>query len=180
MKTEIKLVKKAQKGDHTAFFSLMKNYEVRLYNLAKRFLHNEYDIADVLQETTISAYENLNQLKQPQYFYTWLCKILINKCKALLLKNSKVSIGFTYENLTQNASSQKLDFELSLTLENLLDELKDTYKIPLVLYYYNGFSVKEISEILNEPVGTIKSKLSRGRNLIKKELKKQEVFHEKF
>ena len=62
----------------------------------------------------------------------------------------------------------KIDLNEAMTMNQFLQSLQDTYRIPLILYYYNGFSVKEISAVLAEPEGTVKSKLSRGRNLLKK------------
>lgn len=168
MQDDTKLIKKAQKGNHEAFISVMKKYEVRLYNLAKKYLQNEHDVADVLQETTISAFENLKKLNNPQYFYTWVCRILINNCKKILLKKQHTYANEIPEATEEMVQPTKIDLNEAMTMNQFLQSLQDTYRIPLILYYYNGFSVKEISAVLAEPEGTVKSKLSRGRNLLKK------------
>ncbi len=164
---DVFLVKKAQKGDQEAFIHLVKEYETVLYNMARRFLANEQDIADVLQETVITAYQKLNQLKNPNYFNTWLCRIMINQCKKIVTAESYSDIEDYQFSMNDHESER-------LTMNDLLNGLNPIYRIPLVLYYYNGFSVKEISEILKEPSGTIKSRLARGRALLQKEYNKSE------
>lgn len=164
---DVFLVKKAQKGDQEAFIQLVKEYETVLYNMARRFLANEQDIADVLQETVITAYQKLNQLKNPNYFNTWLCRIMINQCKKIVTAESYSDIEDYQFSMNDHESER-------LTMNDLLNGLNPIYRIPLVLYYYNGFSVKEISEILKEPSGTIKSRLARGRTLLQKEYNKSE------
>lgn len=125
---------------------------------AKRFLHNSYDVADVMQDTILISYRDIKKLKSPKYFNTWIYKILVNNCKKYLEKNNKVA----YEEHDQsvNYSADKLE------LNELIGEIADTYKIPLILFYYNDLSLNEISEILDLPIGTVKSRLSRGRNLL--------------
>ncbi|MBL1229920.1 sigma-70 family RNA polymerase sigma factor [Enterococcus sp. BWB1-3] len=162
MASDIFLVKKAQKGSKEAFVQLIQGYERILYNTAYRFLRNEQDVADVLQETILTAYQKINQLKQPRYFNTWLCRILINQCKQLLNTEAYADI----EDYQISVDTKETD---KLVLDELLNNLSSIYRIPLILYYYNGFSVKEISEILAEPLGTIKSRLARGRALLEKE-----------
>lgn len=167
------LVKKAQQGNQNAFVQLMKMYENRLYNIAFRLVRNEHDTADVLQETILIAYQRMSSLKKPKYFYTWICRILINQCNALLNKNNrfaKADIGS--DTIVMVADNGQI--VAGNDIENLVGELSPLYKIPLVLYYHSGFSINEISEILDEPVGTIKSRLSRGRKIVKYELQQSE------
>src|SRR6476620_6957534 len=99
------LVKKAKKGDGEAFVSLVKQYEDVLYRTASRLLNNDEDIADAMQDAIISAYEKLHTLKNDEYFNTWICKILINKCNSLLNKNKNVSV------IDENLLIQKRDDE---------------------------------------------------------------------
>ncbi|MBO0441463.1 sigma-70 family RNA polymerase sigma factor [Candidatus Enterococcus ikei] len=162
MANDVFLVKKAQKGNQEAFIQLIQGYEIVLYNMARRFLSNEQDIADVLQETVITAYQKIDQLKNPKYFNTWICRIMINHCKKLL----NLEPSFDIEDYPFLVDTQETEH---LGTNDLLLGLKPIYRIPLVLYYYNGFSVKEISEILTEPTGTNKSRLARGRALLQKE-----------
>lgn len=162
MSDNVLLVKQAQKGNHEAFIQLIQSYEKVLYNMAFRFLHNEQDVADILQETVLSAYQNIEKLKEPRYFHTWLCRILINQCKKMIEVNVK-------EESKVIESIEETITEDYFSINQMIKTLNSIYQIPIVLYYYAGFSVKEISDILCEPTGTIKSRLFRGRELLKKE-----------
>lgn len=158
-------VARAQKGDHEAFIKLIQNYEAVLYNLAIRLLKDEEDVADALQETILIAFQNIHQVKNPRYFNTWICKILINHCQKIL-RNRQFFLEL--ENI---AVVDEKDSTRELFFEDILVNLKDSYSIPLRLHYYNGFSIKEISQILDLPVGTVKSRLSRGRKKIREQEK---------
>ena len=163
------LVKKAKKGDGEAFVSLVKQYEDVLYRTASRLLNNDDDVADAMQDTIISAYEKLHTLKNDEYFNTWICKILINKCNSLLNKNKNISV------IDENLLIQKIDDEFQkIELEDALNSLNEVYKLALILYYIVGLNVKEISEFLKEPEGTIKSRLSRAKSILRNNYYKNE------
>lgn len=157
----IKLVKKAKKGNDLAFTNLIKNYEKDLYRVAIAITKNDDDALDCIQETILKAYINIRKLKNDEYFKTWLIKILINQCNALLQKNKKIEIVITFQVDDDNDDLQKL--EIKDSVENLEGDLK----VLVILYYYQDMSVKDISESLNIPEGTIKSRLSRARNKLK-------------
>ncbi|HHK2097506.1 RNA polymerase sigma factor [Enterococcus hirae] len=158
--SDLFLVKKAKEGDKEAFVQLFKSYEAVLYNTARKFLNNSEDIADCLQETALTAYKNIQSVQKPEYFNTWLCKILINNCKKILKKSKKETFYVEYE-------EEKNTTIHSMELKHMLQKLDLKYRIPLVLYHYNGFSIKEISTILSEPVNTVKTHLARGKKLLK-------------
>lgn len=160
MDQDVFLVKAAKKGNQEAFVQLFQKYEAVLYNMGRKFLVNEEDLADCMQETALDAYKNLKQLKQPEYFNTWLCRILINNCKKQLTKQKNLD----YQSLLMNQGSATTQ---ALEIRSMLLELDSKYSMPLVLYYYNGFSIKEISEILSLPVNTVKNHLARGKQLLK-------------
>lgn len=166
------LVRQAKRGNHEAFIKLIQDYEGVLYNTAYRFLRNEEDVADVLQETIMIAFEKIKQVKDDRYFNTWLCKILINQCQKVLRNRQ-----FFYE-LDDVAIEVNEKESNKLFLDDLLINLDKSHSIVLMLYYYQGFSIKEISKILDEPVGTIKSRLSRGRQRLKDKKLKEELRHD--
>ncbi len=163
------LVKKAKKGDGEAFVSLVKQYEDVLYRAASRLLNNDEDVADAMQDAIISAYENLHTLKNEEYFNTWICKILINKCNSLLNKNKNVS-GINEHLLPEKRNDEFQKIEL----EDALNSLNEVYRLALILYYIVGLNVKEISEFLKEPEGTIKSRLSRAKSILRNNYYKNE------
>lgn len=156
------LIKKAKKGDKEAFVGLMKANELPLYKVAKSILKNDEDVADAMQETILSALENIYKLKNNNYFKTWITKILINKCNDILRKNSKTIQMEEYfdEGYTK-------DFIQSISLEEGIDTLSKEQKLVLHLYYVMGFNCREISEMLKEKESTVKVRLSRSRGKLK-------------
>lgn len=162
---EIKLVKKSKKGNKLAFSTLIKMYEVDLYRVAIAITKNEDDALDCIQETILKSYTNIQNLKNNEYFKTWLIKILINQCNALINKNKKI---LELQNIqTQNLYKDENEY---LEIKETVDKLDKELKILVTLYYYQDMSIKDISQSLNIPKGTIKSRLSRARNKLKEML----------
>ena len=162
------LIKKAQKGDKEAFIQALTSYMPVMYKVAKTRLPSEEDVGDAIQETILSSFKNLQSLKNPSYFKTWLIKILINKCNDIIKQNSKVICIGSYEEtdrLTETVSNSII--EDNIDFNRILMGLSIDYRTVIVLYYFIGFNTREISEILNEKEGTIKSRLSRAREQLK-------------
>lgn len=152
------LVKQAQKGNHEAFIQLISNYEKVLYNTACRFLGSKQDVGDVMQDTILICYKDIRKLKNPKYFNTWMYKILVRNCKKYFDNKSKVQIEDYDEPIS--FSTERME------LMDLIENISDTYRVPLILFYYNDLSMTDISEVLDIPIGTVKSRLSRGRSLL--------------
>lgn len=161
--TEI-LLKKAKRGDSDAFCRLMDQHMNGMYKIAHSYLHNDEDAADAIQDTILSCFENLHSLKQNRYFKTWLTRILINKCKDILEKRSRVM----YMNTLPETPVYQEDFETAEWTQ-VLAPLNEKYRIVLLLYYMEGFNTREISEILDLRESTVKSRLQRGRQKISQE-----------
>lgn len=162
------LIKKAQRGDEEAFIEVINQYMPQMYKVAKARLKNEADIGDVIQETILACFKNIKKLRNICFFKTWLIKILINNCnnvmssnKVIYVEDFQVAIDSNTNLSTDDIVEGKLDFE------EVLSVLSPEYKLVIVLYYVNGFNTREISEILNEKEGTIKSRLSRARQQLK-------------
>ncbi len=152
------LIRRAKKKDPEAFCRLMDLHMQSMYKIAIAYLKNEEDAADAIQDTILTCYEKLQSLKQNRYFKTWMTRILINKCKDILAQHKKVQ---PMETLPE-ASSHSVEYshaEWNATL-SFLDE---KYRIVLLLYYMEGFSVRDIAEILELKEPTVKSRLQRGR-----------------
>lgn len=156
------LVKKAQKGDGEAFIQLIKQYEWILYRTAKIFGLKDEDIADLLQETILTAFEKIGTLKEGKYFNTWICRILLNNCYRFMKQHKQV-VSIDSETLNTLAHHDRLPIEF----DDALNSLEENYRIALTLYYVNGLTTKEISELLHEPEGTIKSRISRAKQYLK-------------
>lgn len=158
----IKLVKKAKKGNKIAFSTLIKYYEPDLYRVAIAITKNEDDALDCIQETILQVYTSIKNLKNDQYFKTWLIKILINKCNKLIQKNRKI-LEFKKSDLQNTQETNEINIEIKESIDTLDEELK----ILVILYYYQDMSIKDISDSLEIPEGTVKSRLSRARSKLK-------------
>ena len=161
----VNLVRKSKKGNNSAFSVLIKSYEKDLYKVAIAMTKNEDDALDCIQEAILQAYISIKDLRQDEYFKTWLIKILINKCNALLKKNKKI-LNLDVS-ITEN---DKVEQSEKLELKDSINNLDSDLKIIVILYYYEDMSIKDISESLNIQQGTIKSRLSRARSKLKEML----------
>lgn len=170
------LVEEARLGNNEAFEQLIKENKLKMYKVAKSILKNEDDICDAIQNALMSAYSNLNKLQNNKYFSTWLIRILINKSYDIINKNQK-SYSTTTDIDEYNSDENLKSFDSynsESLIENVLCELEDDLKTITVLYYYNDYSVEDISIILNIPEGTVKSRLSRARKKIYEIIKSEE------
>lgn len=162
------MIKRAQKGDKEAFIKIINEYIQDMYKVAKTRLNSDDDIGDAIQETILSAYKNICVLKEASYFKTWLIRILINKCNDIIARNKKIVYVDDYydDSNSINLSAYK-NVEDNLVFTETLKTLNEAYRIVVILYYVNEFNIREISEILNEKEGTIKSRLSRARQQLR-------------
>lgn len=168
----MELVEKAKKGDAEAFNELIENNKIKMYKTAKSILNNEDDICDAIQETLISAYKNIDKLKENKFFSTWIIRILINKCYDIISKNKKLG---TVVDISEVQDVKTFDrYDSDSIVSKVLNQIDEDLKVVTVLFYYDGFSVKEISQIVNIPEGTVKSRLSRAREKLYILLKKEE------
>ena len=134
-------------------------------------LKNDDDTCDAIQETLVSAYKNLKSLREPQYFTSWIIRILINKCYDIIKKNKKIT--YLNEKMQVEEDAYYEMYCNDSELEYVLKQLDENLKTVVVLYYYDDLPVADIAEILNIPEGTVKSRLSRARDKIYTILKKE-------
>lgn len=135
--------------------------EQTLYRVSMSMLKNETDCEDAVQSALLAAYEKLDTLKNEEFFKTWLVRILINICNQQLRTKNRV---IRLQDYTDTPSvSDDCNIEIKMALEQLPVKIREV----VVLYYIEDFSVKEISQILKIPNGTVKSRLSKGRSLLK-------------
>lgn len=156
------LVKRAQKQDMDAFVHLIEKNKANLYKVAKSYLGNEEDVADAIQDTVLSAYEHIRELRNASYFKTWLTRILINHCNDLLKQKKRCQVSDQIE-LT-NAAVPENDREFY----ELIGELPEDYRMIFLLYYGEEFRTSEIAQILDVNENTVKSRLRRGREKLKR------------
>ena len=163
------LVQMAKEGNDDAFTKLVLDLEMDMYKIAKIRLPNENSIDDAVQETILEVYKSLKKLKSNEYFKTWVIRILINKCNSIY-KKSKKEETLNNEQELECTKSFTNDVENKIDFYILLEGLNYDEKIALTLYYMEDLSNEEISTILKEPIGTIKSRIARARKKIEKKM----------
>jgi len=154
------LVGRAKKGDGTAFWELVEARKDSLYRIAYCYVKNEQDALDIVSETICKALSSLKKLKKPEYFYTWLTKILIN-CAMNHLKKVKPLLSATRE-IPDTQLSEGVDRAEIVDLYHAIDNLDAKHKSIIILKYIEDMTITQIADILNMPVGTVKTYLNRA------------------
>lgn len=162
------LVEKAKNDNSDAFTSLILNIEKDLYCIARSKIDNENDIDDIMQETMIIAFLNIKKLKNNSFFKTWVIRILINNCNKFYKRKKHKSIDEDEE--INKIGSVEMDLS-NIDFKDFISFLNEDERTILTLYYYLGYTTKEISKILNKREGTICSKISRAKIKIKEKYK---------
>lgn len=167
---DILLVKRAINGDRDSFEQLINIYFDRLYKEAYLRCKYEEDAKEIVQETIYKAYRNIKTLKEPQYFKTWISRILINVANDYLRKNGMIELTHD-ENIYITKVHNDNNIDVKIDLYNAIDELEDKYKDVIILKYIEDLKLEEISTILDRPVNTIKTHLRKAvkdmKNLLK-------------
>lgn len=167
------LVEKAKSNDEKAFDEIITLTKKEMYLIAKARLKNDEDIADVIQETILLCYKNIKKLKNNSYFKTWIIKILINECNKIYRKKGKNDISFEDKEMENYIKSNEEEIP---EFDTLINKLNDDEKLILTLYYYSGYTTKEISKIIKKNEGTIRSKISRAKDKLRKQYMKGERY----
>lgn len=168
------LIEKAKKGNKEAFTELVLYFEKDLYKIARTRLQSDDDISDVFQETVISAFKSIKKLKKNEYFKTWIIKILINNCNSLYTRRKNQKEYYLEELRGESGFLNENNVDIiidELSFDALIKSLDYDERIILTLYYAEGYTSKEIGEILKLNENTIKSKISRAKIKLKKMLK---------
>lgn len=171
MKHHIYTVKKAIKGDTEALEKLLLLEQEMLYYKALSYVSTKEDALDAIQETSYNALLSIHQLKNPEYFSTWLFRILIRECYKVLREQKRM---IPYEDevlLTKLESTDDSVLETSYIRE-ALSKLNTSYQTAIILFYYHDLSINDISEVVDKPEGTVKTHLRRARKKLKMELER--------
>lgn len=150
------LIKRAKLRDKDAFTELMQFYIKDMYKTAFAIVMNDYDVADAIQDTLLSCWEKIDTLKNDQFFKTWIIRILINKCYVIRKRYQRETVMEEYiEQPTEDVSN--------LEFKEMLSVLDEKYRVPMYLFYGQGYKISEIAKILKIPKSTIQTRLARGR-----------------
>lgn len=148
-------------------------YQDTLYRIAKSRIESEEDVCDVVQNTLISAYKSIVNLRETKYFKSWLLKILINKCNDFYSNPEKNNISL--EQLEYDYHLKSDDFSNTYGIDYLIKHLSKDEQTILTLYYSEGYNEKEISKILNMNYATVRTKIKRAKEKIALKLEKGEI-----
>ncbi|TCZ78980.1 sigma-70 family RNA polymerase sigma factor [Paenibacillus albiflavus] len=129
-----------------------------MYRVAKSFLKTDMECADAIQETILKAFQAIRSIKEPDYFKTWLIRILINVCQRMLKMNKQV---IPMAELTERSYENKM--QQGLELWEAVQSLEEELRIIVTLFYIEDVPLKDIALMLDVPEGTIKSRLYRAR-----------------
>ena len=152
--------------DNHSFEMLVTAQTDTMYRVSMSMLKNEHDAQDAVHDAILIAYQNRSKLRQEQYFGTWLIRILINRCNKMLKTRKRYAdIGDTLPDIASRDNPY-----ISIEIGEAIDSLPEKIRLTVVLYYVEDYSVKEIKDILRIPEGTVKSRLSKGRELLRKRL----------
>ncbi len=180
---DTRLVKLALKGDQRAFAEIVDLYKDKIFHLGYRMLSNRHEAEDVVQETFLRVYKSLDRYDPKQKFSTWIYRIATNLCIDRLRKR-KPSFSLDAELNDQDSAdgyalipgdertpeSEYLLTETQQLIHQAIDSLPDKYKTVMILRYLQELSLQEISDVMDMPVTTIKTRVHRGREFLRKKL----------
>jgi RNA polymerase sigma-70 factor, ECF subfamily len=176
-------IKQVKKGDQNAFAEIVELYKDKVYQLCYRMLGNPHEAEDIAQEAFIRAYTNIQSYDSNKKFSTWLYRIATNlsidrirKKKPDYYLDAEVAGGEGLTLYSQVAADVTLPeeevqyVELQEIIQEEILKLPDKYRSVIVLKYIEELSLKEISEILDLPINTVKTRIHRGREALRKQL----------
>lgn len=171
MKTNKELIKSAKRRNPDAYFQLFQQYEKQIYWTAYIQVKNEEDALDIVQETAYLSYKNINSLREESNFKSWLMRIAYHCTVDLLRKKNKVvHLHPEYEGAIPSEIDYEEDISLRLSLDQVMAYLNPMERTAITLRYYHGYKLKEISEIMDIPIGTVKTLLYRSLDQLKKKI----------
>lgn len=142
-----KLIKRALRRDADAFTELMQAQMQSMYKTARAMLRDDEDAADAISETILMCWEKMEQLKKPEFFKTWMIRILINECRDILRQRKR---AYPVEEIEEIPESD--DAYTNVEWLETMRGLDEKYRLVLILYYVNGLSTTQIGSLLHIPV----------------------------
>lgn len=176
-------IKEVLKGDQEAFGEIVELFKDKVFQICYRMLGNRHEAEDIAQEAFVRAYVNIHSFNLNKKFSTWLYRIATNLCIDRIRKKKPDSFldeevagtdGLTlYSQIAAEGKSPDSEvetMELQEIVQREILKLPDKYRIVIVLRYMDDLSLKEISEVLDMPLGTVKTRIHRAREALRKQL----------
>ncbi len=181
---DAELVKRVQAGDKAAFDILVQKYQHKVVNLINRFVSDQTECYDIAQDAFIKAYRAIGNFRGDSQFYTWLYRIAANTAKNHLASRARKSPAYTVDvedaehfegesGLKEYTTPENLllSEEIEQTVFKAIENLPDDLKSAITLREIEGLSYEEIAEVMDCPIGTVRSRIFRARDAIDKELR---------
>ena len=181
--TDRQLVERVKRGDKRAFDVLVLKYQHKIVGLVSRYLKDQDEVVDVTQEAFIKAYRALPRFRGDSAFYTWLYRIAINTAKNHLVSKSRrppdtdidVDEGEFQDNSAvlrdiENPENRLATAELERVVFQAIEDLPEELKVAVTLREFEGLSYEDIAEVMDCPVGTVRSRIFRAREAIEKKI----------
>ncbi|MCD5322430.1 MULTISPECIES: sigma-70 family RNA polymerase sigma factor [Pontibacillus] len=166
----IKEVKRARKGNKASFEALIREYKTTMYRVSKTILKQDEDCADALQEAILKAFHSIHTLKEPKYFKTWLIRIVMNECYAIIRKQKKiVSLDKVHEEAFVERGFDRIE------VKELLSHLTEEDALVLQLFYIKDFTIRDMAHVMEVPENTIKTKLRRAKKRARVQVREEET-----
>lgn len=167
-KTTQKLAERAGKGNVHAYGKLIEQYQEYLYSMAFLHVKNQEDALDIVGECILNGFRRIHTLRQPEFFKTWITRILINEVKNHFRRQV---LTCDFDQLEVADDQDRLAPEMRLDLYQAIDRLPTQYRSVVILKYFQDMKISEIAEVLEIPEGSAKAYLSRARAQLKNYLK---------
>jgi RNA polymerase sigma-70 factor (ECF subfamily) len=181
--TDQQIVERVQKGDKNAYALLVNKYQHKVTYLVARYVKNSGDVADVTQEAFIKAYRALPNFRGDSAFYTWLYRIAVNSAKNYLVSQGRkppandvdADDAEFYDGsdaLKEHASPEKnmMSKQMERVLYDAMDNLPEDLRMAISLRELEGMSYEDIANVMDCPVGTVRSRIFRARDALDKAL----------
>ncbi|MBQ3681826.1 MAG: RNA polymerase sigma factor RpoE [Succinimonas sp.] len=180
---DLQLVRLVQRGNRHAFDLLVKKYQYKVAGIAQRFAANPADAQDIAQESFIKAYRAMESFRGESAFYTWLYRITVNTAKNFVVKNAGrgISVDVDTPDIEAYDGSERLhqrdnpenileSSDVKRVIKEALQSLPDDLRQAITLREIDDMSYDEIADVMGCPVGTVKSRISRAREIINRKL----------
>ncbi|MDN3522189.1 RNA polymerase sigma factor RpoE [Halomonas ramblicola] len=177
--TDQQLVERAQQGDTRAFDLLVKKYQHKIIGLIGRYVHDHAEVQDVAQEAFIKAYRALGKFRSESAFYTWMYRIAINTAKNHLVSRGRRPPGSDLDIVdaeivdhsgrlsdTETPEAAMARDQLEAAVFEAIDNLPDDLRTAITLRELEGLSYEDIANIMDCPVGTVRSRIFRAREAV--------------
>ncbi len=174
--TDEQLVETIRENDSETYSQIIKRYEIKISHYLRKFINDADELEDVLQDVFIKAYRNLFAFDTSKKFSSWIYRIAHNEAVNHLKKNTKIKVSL--DEVEYKIVDEKIDLNghvdkmfLKNKISEIMGNIELKYREPLILFYFEQKTYEEISDILRMPISTVGTLISRGKKMLKEQLK---------